>query len=960
MYPFTQEIVHPMETIEASTSACPRWKQDGRRFPAPAYESHNLVWHEHRWRTLSSEELAVLHGIPCSMVKSRCLDDRCRGQDAEGVAIGAIANGYHIPSIMFVVMLLLQAIPQSSASKATLLLGSPTGITREELQLRRRVRGTVFDQHVLSTVPGILHPVDFVDGLQEIFKDVHAEGAQRHRIPWIEVAKRLSRVRDQLFSMQVYWAYRRQHGWIGVALGPTWSTQRQMAGSCAAMGLQRASAASKRGLDHLLPAGLGPAVHIQRAQHLDSPFAADVGADEDVLFAAFAVAVWGPRIGAWRHSQSESLLAVEQAVAPLAEALRSMMPPTVKQVAARKNPALIAVIILALRWPDRRLPLEYVVGHRLIGHIESSNLLRPIEQQKVEPDDLAEGFFGPSAERYLAGLLARKPGKDAADVERLLSEEYKKGYQSSPKSAIEMNLKYGVGGWRPMPLFIHEEAGGKQRLIANGKGGGHNAATSEEETLYVISTTFVLEAATACVNAVLMHFCGLTQSQIDALTPASASSLLPEWMDFGLGCEDMVDAFRQSPVAPCHQGANVVGFYSWSAQAWRFVEVYGLVYGMRSCVVNFSRFPTLGAAAARRIGAALTGPYVDDFTVVDIVGAEGSGQKFTLEVLGCMGAILSTAKHTGFRSQRVMLGVHVRMDAAISEDRAVFEPKVDTVEKVMQLSHEHLRSNRMTPAEASKLRGVSGWCASNTFGRAGRLGLAQLKRRQYSKDLADCALDLPLRLGLVFLVQILPALGPREAHLVGKPGKPVLVYSDASWPTCMQADEIMHAMEPPRLGWVVFPPGKQPRGFTMKLNNEFLQLLIVRRTQIFAAEAIVPLLASLLTPQFFRGQDVLWFIDNEGAVSSLIRGSSKAEDVGHIAAAAQIHFLHLQARVWYEWIDTVSNPADGLSRAGLADCWTAQQGWTLAEISPSEIEKVSTFLKSAAAQQFLCIEAGAT
>ena len=185
MYPFTQEIVHFMETIEASTSACRRWKQDGRRFPAPAYDSHNLVWHEHRWRTLSSEELAVLHGIPCSMVKSRCLDDRCRGQDAEGVAIGAIANGYHIPSIMFVVMLLLQAIPQSSASKATLLLGSPTGITREELQLRRRVRGTVFDQHVLSTVPGILHPVDFVDGLQEIFKDLHAEGAQRHRIPWI-------------------------------------------------------------------------------------------------------------------------------------------------------------------------------------------------------------------------------------------------------------------------------------------------------------------------------------------------------------------------------------------------------------------------------------------------------------------------------------------------------------------------------------------------------------------------------------------------------------------------------------------------------------------------------------------------------------------------------------------------------------------------------------------------------
>ena len=148
-----------------------------------------------------------------------------------------------------------------------------------------------------------------------------------------------------------------------------------------------------------------------------------------------------------------------------------------------------------------------------------------------------------------------------------------------------------------MPVFFHEEPGGKQRLIGNGRGGGHNAATSEEETLYVISTGFVQEAAAACVQAWSQH-----RPFEPGGGQGDAEVHLPEWMEFGLGCEDMVDAFRQCPVHPEHQGANVVGYYSTKARAWRFVEVFGMVYGMKSSVVHFSRFPTLGAAAARRTG----------------------------------------------------------------------------------------------------------------------------------------------------------------------------------------------------------------------------------------------------------------------------------------------------------------------------------------------------------------------
>ena len=63
------------------------------------------------------------------------------------------------------------------------------------------------------------------------------------------------------------------------------------------------------------------------------------------------------------------------------------------------------------------------------------------------------------------------------------------------------------------------------------------------------------------------------------------------------------------------------------------------------------------------------------------------------------------------------------------------------------------------------------------------------------------------------------------------------------------------------------------------------------------------------------------FVDNEAAVSTIIRGSSSTVDCTHLAELLHAILLKLSARIWVEWIDSDSNPADGLSRAGLNDHW---------------------------------------
>jgi len=105
---------------------------------------------------------------------------------------------------------------------------------------------------------------------------------------------------------------------------------------------------------------------------------------------------------------------------------------------------------------------------------------------------------------------------------------------------------------------------------------------------------------------------------------------------------------------------------------------------------------------------------------------------------------------------------------------------------------------------------------------------------------------------------------------------------------------------------------------------------VERRQQIFPGETLCGLVVPWIHPDLFR-KDVLWFIDNEAAAACLIRGGSKQEDVHLLAQYSQLLCHSLNARLWIEWIDSESNPSDGLSRLGVSDPWTVLQGWQVQE-----------------------------
>ena len=286
-------------------------------------------------------------------------------------------------------------------------------------------------------------------------------------------------------------------------------------------------------------------------------------------------------------------------------------------------------------------------------------------------------------------------------------------------------------------------------------------------------------------------------------------------------------------------------------------------------------------------------------------------------------------------TQRIFLGSAVSLGCTHLDGHVVIDNKPGVKQELIDELESAANCQLLEAAQAGKLRGKLSWSGSNSYGKCGRLGMYQLKRRQYALG-GDQGphMDVSMVDGVRFLAHMVRIIAPRRIQVMGLVRPQAIVYSDASFQ--QDFDELPKEMqEPPRIGWVIMRHnlGDVPLGRSMILPPEALQLFTPRKTQIFACEAIAVPEALRFDGKAVAGRDVTWFIDNEAACSSFIRGASRSEDVSEVVAIALLMCQMLNTRIWFEWIDSDSNPSDGLSRAGIADAWTMSQGWSLQELS---------------------------
>eukprot|EP00438_Fugacium_kawagutii_P009809 Skav220335 [mRNA] locus=scaffold6168:50559:51230:+ [translate_table: standard] len=181
-------------------------------------------------------------------------------------------------------------------------------------------------------------------------------------------------------------------------------------------------------------------------------------------------------------------------------------------------------------------------------------------------------------------------------------------------------------------------------------------------------------------------------------------------------------------------------------------------------------------------------------------------------------------------------------------------------------------------------------------------------------------LDAEARQHLLVLLRAVHQAHPRDVPVLPRRCGLLRIYSDASFEQGVL-----------RLGWVVFPPTGVVLGGTCVVPPTFVATWKPRTQQIYPGETLATLVVPCIHPQFFQDSDVLWFIDNEASAAALIRATSDEPDVLILVQQSHLQFQALNSRPWVEWVDSESNPSDGLSRLGLSDEWTRRQPWLLSE-----------------------------
>ena len=85
-------------------------------------------------------------------------------------------------------------------------------------------------------------------------------------------------------------------------------------------------------------------------------------------------------------------------------------------------------------------------------------------------------------------------------------------------------------------------------------------------------------------------------------------------------------------------------------------------------------------------------------------------------------------------------------------------------------------------------------------------------------------------------------------------------------------------------------------------------------------------------PDRLRGRNVVWLIDNTSALYAAVKGSSRHPAVARAVAFASFAAFIWGFSIWYEFVDSEANWADGISRRRQEDEFCARNGLTPAQM----------------------------
>ena len=720
-----------------------------------------------------------------------------------------------------------------------------------------------------------------------------SETFEHFKFPMIE-----DLVNQSPFTAYMEWREEKDLEYDG-PLGPALASQRDASWARSSMGKQLGAISHKAALPQLIAFQQSPDEHFKQALRVGgNPTPTELAAanDEDLEFAAHVMCKKREELEEYREKALAAMKELKHRWRSVTTRIRKMQPKSVWQVTRTRDAGMIGLLVILLHWPDVSYAYHMLVGFPAVGYAPWCQVFSAKPAQRVELSYVLEG----GAEKAIEIINRMRPGADDDFITEKSEEDCSKGWSTPPMSWDELLSATQHRGCRLIRRFAITQSSGKKRVIDDAADGGQSETSEDANKLRLCNA---LQPA---------HHLTILRQEL-----AKQRKSLPDDELIHTGTEDWPDAYRLTPMDPDDAEACVVTYWHAQRQEPVFQIYSGMLFGLPLAVTAFNRYPKFCEAVVRRYLAVMYTMYFDDATLQDWASLGGSGQRAVRQLMKILGTPFAEAKQQDLSTNVTFLGLDHDTSQALSCGKVHFWVRQQLEDKLMGMITEARVSEKFGSGAAAKLFGTANFFEGGSFGKIGRSGLNAVKERQYSHEKGITA---DLANSFTVIETVVKLRPERVVHLLPPIVERYVGASDAAYEDDVGTGGFLLAMLNSRGGY-------QGVGRVVKIEPNLYHMWEPCVTYIAQLELVMILIAVLKLPDEMRGKRGIWFIDNTAALMALIRGRSNSPDLDKLAGSIHAALFAMQIWMYFEWVESKSNWADGISREALEDEWYQRHGF---------------------------------
>ena len=572
-------------------------------------------------------------------------------------------------------------------------------------------------------------------------------------------------------------------------------------------------------------------------------------------------------------------------LAPMEKELHDGMHASVAKVVADKQILLWKSLLEHYGYDDMPVVNFLTHGVRLVGSHDTPSCY----PEQLKPATLTEDSLRSSAVWRRRSVVGRRHELDPDHIDHLVeatNEELELGFMEGPFSSEAAVSDYiGHDRWSVIRRFVLVQGAEKKlRPIDDCLEAQLNFAYTSTSYLKLQDVDYVV---------------GLGMCIADAVSKGQQRDGDGTWLG---KCLDLSKAYKQLAVYPGHRDLAVIFFHLKSGEPQYFVA-NSLMFGSTAAVYAFNRVSRSLWFLMNKMLVIPSGVFYDDFPMFSPSELAGNADEAASELLDLLGwrHARTGPKGRPFDETFQVLGCQVDLKN-IKRGDLKLENKVGRVERLHEMLDSLSKQGSISLHESQVLHGLMRYACGFFAGRQLHQVCNEaitLCRRGTLRDAARISSFCD------YANTTLKACRPRILNTQFA-REPILIFTDGSWedPYAGIGGVVIDTLN----GWRTIYSGELPASLRDKWRVDVGDQLICQ-IELFAAVAIRFHLA-----KFLHNRRSIWWIDNEAARFSLIKGLSVSPTMRTLTRAFYSLEVDLSTFNWFERVPSVSDIADPPSR----------------------------------------------